>query len=179
MFQTLAEVTYDYSTSTSYDTGTGSLADVGIILVIALVVVVAMLIAVWKVFTKAGKPGWAAIVPIYNAYILTEIAGRPGWWTLLMFIPYVNYVILLLISIDIAKAFGKSTAFGVVGLWLFGPVGYAMLGFGSATYQGPRPTNLAAAPAGAPAPAAPSVQPVAPVPPATPTAQPTPPTEQK
>ena len=178
MFQTLAEVTYDYSTSTSYDASSGLSAGVGLILVLVIfALVIFMLVAMWKVFTKAGKPGWAALVPIYNSYILCEIAGRPGWWTLLTLIPYVNYVIFLLIAIDVAKAFGKSTAFGVVGLWLFGPVGYAMLGFGGATYQGPRPTNLTAVPGTV----VPPAQPVAPTPPpAAPAAQPTPPpTEQK
>lgn len=179
MFQTLAEVTYDYSTSTSYDTASDISPLAGVIILVGvLAILVLLLVSVWKVFTKAGKPGWAAIVPIYNIYIMCEIAGRPGWWTLLALIPYVNYVVLLLLSIDIAKAFGKSTAFGVVGLWLFGPVGYAMLGLGSATYQGPQPTNLSsaptAAPAGAPTPVTPSAQPAAPA------AQPTqPPTEKK
>ena len=72
----------------------------------------------WKTFAKAGHPGWAAIVPIYNIYILTQIAGRPGWWVLLYLIPLVNIVIMAMIAIDIAKAFGQSAVFGIVLLFL-------------------------------------------------------------
>ena len=57
----------------------------------------------WKVFTKAGQPGWAVLIPIYNAYILLKIAGRPGWWILLFMIPFVNIIIAALVAIDVAK----------------------------------------------------------------------------
>lgn len=98
--------------------------------------IVFVLAAFWKVFTKAGHPGWAAIVPIYNAYIMLKIAGRPGWWLLLLFIPLVNIVIAIMVAIDIAKAFGKGTGFGL-GLAFLGIIFYPILGFGSATYQAP------------------------------------------
>ena len=101
-----------------------------------LAVVVLFIVALWKVFTKAGQPGWAAIVPIYNAYVLVKIAGRPGWWLLMLFIPFVNIVFSILLSIDIAKAFGQSAAWGVILLFLLCGIGYLILGFGSATYQG-------------------------------------------
>jgi hypothetical protein len=109
----------------------------GIIMLISLAVTVVFIAGLWKVFTKAGQPGWAAIIPIYNAYILLKIAGRPGWWLILLLIPLVNIVMSLLISIDIAKAFGQSAAWGVVLLFLLCGIGYLILGFGSATYQGP------------------------------------------
>ncbi len=107
-----------------------------IIGVIYIAILVLIFASFWKVFQKAGHPGWAAIIPIYNLYILTQIAGRPWWWLLLMFIPFVNFIIAIIISIDVAKAFGKDTGFGI-GLALLGIVFYPILGFGSAQYQGP------------------------------------------
>ena len=101
-----------------------------------LVVCIAVIAGLWKTFTKAGEPGWGAIVPIYNFYLLAKIAGRPWWWLLLMLIPVVNILITLIVSVDIAKSFGKGTLFGI-GLWLLGPIFYCILGFGSAEYQGP------------------------------------------
>src|SRR5215471_19804782 len=61
----------------------------------------------WKVFTKAGQPGWAAIIPIVNLYFLCKVAGRPGWWVILFFIPIVSLVISIMVWLDTAKAFGK------------------------------------------------------------------------
>ncbi|MFD0200493.1 MULTISPECIES: DUF5684 domain-containing protein [Saccharothrix] len=104
---------------------------------IALAVGIFVIATMWKVFTKAGKPGWAAIVPFYNFYVQLKIVGRPGWWLILLLIPFVNIVISLIIAIDLAKSFGKGSGFGVVGLWLFGFIGYPILAFGSATYRGP------------------------------------------
>lgn len=133
---------YDYPTTTTtaaaYDPMMG---------IFWLVFAVLIVVAFWKVFTKAGKPGWASIVPIYNTYILLKIAGRPGWWLLLLFIPFVNIVVYLVVSIDVAKAFGKSSLFGVVGLFFFSVVGYLMLGFGKASYQGGAPSVTPATPA--------------------------------
>lgn len=102
-----------------------------------LLFVIIMLVAMWKVFTKAKKPGWAVIIPIYNLYVLMKIVGRPGWWVILYFIPLVNIVISLIVSIDLARSFKRSEAFGVVLLWLVSFVGYLMLGFGKSTYAGP------------------------------------------
>lgn len=107
-------------------------------LLISLVIAVFELVAVWKVFTKAGKPGWGAIIPFYNLYLLIKVAGRPGWWLILYIIPLVNIIIHVIVSLDIARAFGKGAGFGVIGLWLFGVIGYPILGFGSAQYLGPQ-----------------------------------------
>jgi hypothetical protein len=99
-------------------------------------VVILLIASVWKVFSKAGQPGWAAIIPIYNIYVICKIAGRPGWWLLLMLIPFVNFVIAIILNIDVAKNFGKGVGFalGMVFLpFIFWPI----LGFGSAQYQGP------------------------------------------
>jgi hypothetical protein len=105
-------------------------------LLIGLVLVVFVVAAMWKMFAKAGQPGWAAIIPFYNIYVLLKIAGRPGWWLILYIVPLVNIVISIIVSIDVAKAFGKGAAFGVLLLWLFGIIGYPILGFGSARYVG-------------------------------------------
>jgi Mce-associated membrane protein len=104
---------------------------------VALLIVIIMLVAMWRVFAKAGEPGWAAIIPFYNAYVLLRIVGRPAWWLVLLLIPVVNLVFGVIVAIDLARAFGRGAAFGVFGLALFAPVGYAILGFGNARYRGP------------------------------------------
>lgn len=91
----------------------------------------------WKVFIKAGKPGWAAIIPFYNLFVLLKIAGKPGWWLVLYFIPIVNFIIHLVVSIAVAKVFNKGAVFGIFLLWLLSGVGYLILGFGKATYLAP------------------------------------------
>ena len=106
-----------------------------IFLAVELAIIVAIIAGFWKVFTKAGKPGWAAIVPIYNAIVLLEIAGKPLWWVILFFIPIVNIVVAVLVGIAVAKSFGKSDAFGI-GLGLLGFIFFPILGFGDAQYQG-------------------------------------------
>ena len=105
-------------------------------LIISLVLALLLIIALWKVFTKAGKPGIFAIIPIVNIYTLIKISGNAGWWTILYFIPVVNVIISILVSIGVAKNFGKSGAFGFFGLFLFSFIGYLILGFGKAQYQG-------------------------------------------
>ena len=103
---------------------------------IYLILIVFVIFTMWKVYAKAGKPGWACIIPIYNIVVLMQIVGRSGWFVLLFFIPLVNIIVSAIVAIDLAKAFGKSSTFGIVGLWLFSIVGYAMLAFGNATYIG-------------------------------------------
>jgi len=106
-------------------------------MICSFAVAILIIAGMWKTFTKAGKPGWASIIPFYNFYVMFEIVGRPGWWLLLLFVPFVNFVVYILLAIDMAKSFGKDTVFGVLLLWLIAPVGYLMLGFGDAEYQGP------------------------------------------
>ncbi len=105
--------------------------------IIYLAVIIVIIAAFWKVYAKAGKPGWAAIVPIYNLIVLLEIVGRPLWWFFLFLIPGVNFIIGIIVDIDLAKSFGKSTGFGV-GLFFLGFIFYPILGFGDAEYQGPQ-----------------------------------------
>ncbi len=110
--------------------------DAGIFLVVQLAIIIFLIASIWKVFTKAGQPGWASIIPIYNIIVMLQIVGRPWWWILLLLIPIVNLVIFIIISIDMAKSFGKGAGFGI-GLFLLGIIFYPILGFGGATYQGP------------------------------------------
>lgn len=99
------------------------------------IVVLIMVASLWKVFVKAGQPGWAAIVPIYNSYILQEIVGREVWWLAILLI--VSPVWSIVIGLDLAKSFGKDTLWGV-GLIVLPFIFYPLLGFGDAQYQGPK-----------------------------------------
>lgn len=127
-------------TDSTLDTAASSSVSGGDILGVTLfylVVLVVAIVAYWKIFAKAGQAGWKSLIPIYNLYVLIKIAGRPGWWLLLALLPFVNILILLLLSLDLAKSFGKSPVFGVVGLFLFTFIGMLILAFGKATYVGP------------------------------------------
>ena len=97
--------------------------------------VILMIASTWIVFTKAGKPGWASIVPIYNMIVMLEIAGKPLWWILLLFIPLINFIVIILIFMAFAKSFGKSELFGI-GLAFLGFIFMPMLAFGDARYEG-------------------------------------------
>lgn len=124
--------------NTTVDVNGGWLAFFTAMWIVWVVLAVLAIIAMWKIFTKAGEAGWKSLIPFYNNYLLFRIAGRNGWWFLGLFVPFLNIFVTIMLSIDLAKHFGKSTLFGVVGLWLFSIVGYFMLAFGSATYVGPK-----------------------------------------
>ena len=115
------------------ENATDTIAGAGVLLIISMVIAIFMIAAVWKIFTKAGQPGWAVLIPIYNVYILLKIAGKPGWWLLLMFIPLVNIVVGILAVVGLSANFGKGGGF-VIGLILLPFIFYAILGFGSAEY---------------------------------------------
>jgi hypothetical protein len=83
-----------------YDNGGGGLSVFGTILYLA--VIGFYLYCMWRIYEKAGKPGWASIIPIYNILVQLEILGRPWWWLLLMFVPFVNIVIGIIIIFDLA-----------------------------------------------------------------------------
>ena len=107
-----------------------------LMMLVWLVLMIAVIAGFWMVFVKAGKPGWACLIPIYNIVVLLQIVGRPIWWIVLLLIPIVGLVVAIIVSIDMAKSFGKGTGFGI-GLALLGFIFYPMLGFGDARYQGP------------------------------------------
>lgn len=117
----------------SGDGGGGLIGGIGMLFFLAVFVLV--IAGMWKVFTKAGKPGWACIIPIYNVIVLLQIAKRPVWWFLLFLVPVVNFIIIIVVSIDVAKAFGKGAGFGL-GLAFLGPIFYPVLGFSDAAYTG-------------------------------------------
>ena len=106
-----------------------------LIIIIPLALVLFFIVAAWKVFEKAGQPGWACIIPIYNAYVILKIVGKPGWWLLLYIIPVVDIVIHIIVMIDFARSFGKGTGFGV-GLAFLSVIFMPILAFSDAKYIG-------------------------------------------
>ena len=89
-----------------------------------------------RVLQKAGQPLWAGFVPIYNIYLALKIVGRPGWWVLLLLIPFVNFVVGIIVYIDVARSFGKGPGYGLA-LFFLGFIFIPILGLGSAAYYGP------------------------------------------
>jgi len=122
--------------STSAGEAAGIFAIFSALLIPILIVAAIMIVAHWKIYEKAGKPGWAAIIPIYNLIILLEIVGKPLWWIILFFIPCVNIVFLVWVTNLLSKSFGQSEGF-TVGLLLLSVVFYPILGFGNYKYLGP------------------------------------------
>lgn len=101
-----------------------------------IVVIVFYLYCMWRIFAKAGKPGWAAIIPIYNVLVELEIVGRPWYWLLLMFIPVVDIVLAIIVLFRMAKVFGHSVGFGF-GLLFLSFIFLPILAFDQSTYLGP------------------------------------------
>jgi hypothetical protein len=108
----------------------------GAIFFVYMVILLIVVVSAWVIFTKAGKPGWAAIIPIYNIIVLLEIVGRPIWWVVLLFIPFVNFIVGIVLDIDLAKSFKKDTLFAV-GLIFLPFVFMPILAFGDSKYAGP------------------------------------------
>ena len=104
-----------------------------IISLLQFAVFIIMIAGSWKVFDKAGQPGWAILIPIYNLYVTLKVAGRPGWWLILFIIPLVN-LIFIIIPFDIAGKFGKGIGYGF-GLLFLPFIFYPILGFGNARYR--------------------------------------------
>jgi hypothetical protein len=131
-------VPHDLSPSTfPHVMNDGSGALFGTIFFVVYFGIIAVLLAsLWKLFSKAGKPGWAGIIPIYNIVVLLQIVGRPVWWIIGLFLPVVNIIVPFIIGMDLARSFGKSQAYGI-GLVLLGIIFVPMLAFGDAEYQGP------------------------------------------
>lgn len=124
----------DYGSSSGAAGLTGAIAAfIGVVWIIAMGMYVLQIIAMWKIFTKANKPGWASIVPVYNIYTLLQIAEVPTWYLLLLIIPVANIYATFKMYIELAHKFGKDTGFGI-GLVLLNPVFILVLAFGNATY---------------------------------------------
>ena len=101
--------------------------------IIYLAVLILVIAGMWRIFEKAGQPGWGAIIPIYNLYLLTVIAQKPGWRTVMFFIPLANIVFGVMTMYEVAKRFGKGVGF-TVGLILLSFVFVPILGLGDAQY---------------------------------------------
>lgn len=101
-----------------------------------IIVSIIVIIGKWKIYTKAGKPGWASIIPIYSTIVLLEIVGKPIWWIFLFLIPCVNIVFLIWTINLLSKSFGQSEGF-TVGLIFLSFIFYPILGFGNYQYLGP------------------------------------------
>lgn len=130
-FLTAYDATYDYDPATVAAVG----AFYGIYAIICLVIGIIGIVAEWKIFTKAGEPGWACIVPIYNCYVLFKIAFGNGWMFLLLLVPIVNAVFAIMLLFKLAKAFGHGAGFGF-GLLFLSPIFLMILAFGSSEYVG-------------------------------------------
>ena len=107
-----------------------------LVLVFYLAFAILELVALWKIFAKAGQPGWAAIVPIYNFVVLFKVI-KMDWWHLLifMFVPFAAIVYSIIIPLKLAKVFGKGTGFGILTIF-FAPIMLPILAFGNAKYVG-------------------------------------------
>ncbi len=110
-------------------------------IVVGVLASLIVIVGVWKTFEKAGKPGWASLIPIYNGIVFLDIVGRPWWWLLVFCIPCIGWYFAIIVTIEFVQAFGQGT--GMVLLMIFLPfIAWLILGFGSARYVGPpaRPT---------------------------------------
>lgn len=114
----------------------GIMAALGAFAFIYLIIFLVVIAGMWKVFEKAGKPGWAAIIPIYNVIILLEIVGKPVWWIILLLIPFVNLIIMIMLCHQLSLSFGQGIGMTIM-LIILPFVAFPLLGFGSATYVGP------------------------------------------
>lgn len=129
----LATLAQDFTTTTSDSAGGG--VAIGAFVVIWLAIIVVMLIAQWKLFVKMGEEGWKGIIPIYSQYIIYTKANMPGWYVILLFIPCINYIALWFLADALGTMFGKSLGYKIL-LFLFAPIMYLVLAFGSSEYQG-------------------------------------------
>jgi hypothetical protein len=123
----------DSSTNTAGNAAAAGIA--GAMGLVWLALVVLMIAALWKIFVKAGEPGWAAIIPIYNLVVMLKIVGRPVWWIVLLLIPFVNLIVAFILAFDLAKVFGKGTGFAL-GMIFLAPIFYPVLAWSDAKYQG-------------------------------------------
>ena len=109
--------------------------------VLALLYIIWMTIVLWKIFNKAKVPGWGCLIPIYNLYLLVKIAKRPDWWLIFFFIPFANFFAIIVLTVDIARNFGKGVGFAF-GMLVFNYIFYPILAFGGAKYKPVKPKYL-------------------------------------
>jgi uncharacterized membrane protein YhaH (DUF805 family) len=100
---------------------------------ISIALIIFLIASLWKVFTKAGKPGWFCLIPFFNLFVMVQIAGRPWWWFLLFFVPIINMIVSIIIPFDMAKRFGKGIGFGF-GLLFLSFIFYPIIAFDDSVY---------------------------------------------
>lgn len=103
--------------------------------ILGLALLILAIVAMWKIFEKAGEPGWAAIIPFYNIYVLFKITWGNGWKFLFLLIPIANIVFAIITMVKLAKAFGKGSGFAV-GLIFLGTIFSCILAFDNSQYLG-------------------------------------------
>lgn len=146
MFSILAQAS-EFTYSTSTENNAGFMAFIATYAIIMTIFIVLTIVGLWKVFEKAGVAGWKSLVPVYNMWLAFEISGKPGWWSLVglagfipvlgVFAGVISLILWVMAALNLGKAFGKSTAFSVIGLVIFSFVGFLMLGFGKDKYTKP------------------------------------------
>ena len=102
--------------------------------VATIAVYVLLVVASWKIFSKAGRPGILAIIPIVNLIVLIRIVGYSGWLVLLYLIPIANLIFTIVMAVKLGERFGRGLIFSLLWLWLFPIIGYFVLGFGRSRY---------------------------------------------
>ena len=103
---------------------------------VSLLFSIILIAAMWVIFSKAGRPGWAAIIPIYNTLQMIWLVGRPWWWILLLLVPLLNIIIGIILLNDLSTSFGHGVGF-TLGLIFLAPIFFLILAFGSSQYRGP------------------------------------------
>ena len=111
-----------------------------LVMTITVGLIVLMIASIWRIFSKAGEAGWKCLIPIYSAFVMQRIVGRPWWWVLWLMVPGLNLIPAVIECFDLAKVFGKGAGYGL-GLLFLGPLFMMALAFGSASYVGPNRTR--------------------------------------
>jgi len=130
MFQQFAQTT---TNAADAQLSAGSVASLSLIY---LVLIILIATGIWRMFEKAGKPGWAALVPLYREWNMVQMTGKSLWWFFLLFVPLVNFVIIVRLYIEVARAFGKRGSYALM-MVFFPFVAFPTLGFGAARYKDP------------------------------------------
>jgi len=114
----------------------------GVVALVPLLILIVAIAGMWKTFDKAGQPGWAAIIPIYNIYVLLQITDNPVWYLILFLVPLVNIIISIKVLVDLSKAFGQGIGFAL-GLVFLSFIFWPLLGFGDYQFRGSRGAGTA------------------------------------
>jgi ABC-type sulfate transport system permease subunit len=105
-------------------------------ILLGAVAVILVIIAKWRIFEKAGQPGWGSIIPYIDFFFILKIVNKPLWWIIWLFVPLANVVVGIWVTNLLAKSFGKNEGF-TLGLIFLPFIFYPILGFGNASFQGP------------------------------------------